>query len=190
MEPEQPNATGMMYFAIAGVLVNGYAAWRMSSGKSLNERVVSWHFLEDVLGWAAVLVVAIILQFRQIPYLDPGLSLLITLYILFNVLRRLRETLLLFLQGVPPDISIEQIEQAILKIPEVHSLHHTHVWSLDGEKHVFSTHVKLNPVVRLDKLAEVKRQIKERLKKYPFEHYTIETELADEDCQFNDKAQI
>ncbi|MEZ4948541.1 MAG: cation diffusion facilitator family transporter [Saprospiraceae bacterium] len=98
ISPESTDANGMLWFAIVGVLVNGYAAWKLSSGKTMNERVVSWHLLEDVLGWVAVLIVAIVLQFKDIQYLDPALSLLITLYILWNVVIRLKETLFLFLR--------------------------------------------------------------------------------------------
>lgn len=56
LHPEPSDAVGMMYFALAGVAVNGYAAWRVSRGNTLNERVISWHLIEDVLGWAAILV--------------------------------------------------------------------------------------------------------------------------------------
>lgn len=66
LNPEHTDAQGMMIFAIIGVFVNGYAAWKLSSGKSMNEKVASWHLLEDVLGWVAVLVVAIILNFKDI----------------------------------------------------------------------------------------------------------------------------
>ncbi|MBO6515231.1 MAG: cation transporter, partial [Bacteroidia bacterium] len=104
MEPETSNAMGMMLFAFVGIAVNGYAAWRLSGGKTLNERVVSWHLLEDVLGWVAILIVAIVLQFKNVVYLDPILSLLITLYILWNVGKRLKETTLIFLQGTPDDV--------------------------------------------------------------------------------------
>lgn len=55
LEPEYSDAQGMMVFAIIGVVVNGYAAWKVSKGKTMNEKVVSWHLLEDVLGWVAVL---------------------------------------------------------------------------------------------------------------------------------------
>ncbi len=56
----------MALFAILGVAANGYAAWKLSSGKTMNERVASWRLLEDVLGWAAVLVVAVVLLFKDI----------------------------------------------------------------------------------------------------------------------------
>ena len=116
LNPEHTDAQGMMIFAIIGVFVNGYAAWKLSGGKSMNEKVASWHLLEDVLGWVAVLVVAIILNFKDIHYLDPALSLLITIYILWNVIKRLKETLFIFLQGVPKDIDVNQIKSQIFNI--------------------------------------------------------------------------
>ena len=172
-----------MVFAIIGILVNGFAAWKLSSGKSMNEKVASWHLLEDVLGWVAVLVVAIILNFKDIHYLDPALSLFITIYILWNVIKRLKETLFIFLQGVPKDINVNQIKSRILDLKFVSSMHHTHVWSLEGENHVFTTHIKLDNVSSFSEYKNIKKKTKDILKKYHFKHYTIELELNDETCE-------
>ncbi|MEQ8516551.1 MAG: cation diffusion facilitator family transporter, partial [Chromatocurvus sp.] len=57
-DPVMPMTEGMILLALFGVAVNGYAAWRLTAGKSLNERVLNWHLMEDVLGWVAVLTVA------------------------------------------------------------------------------------------------------------------------------------
>lgn len=185
LEPEHSDAQGMIIFAIIGVAVNGFAAYKLSSGKTMNEKVVSWHLLEDVLGWVAVLIVAIIISFKDIHYLDPALSLLITLYILWNVFKRLKETLVIFLQGVPKDINSNEIENKILNIPNVSSLHHIHIWSLEGEHHVFTTHIKLKNIKNFSEIIEVKEQVKNILKEYAFNHYTIETELDSETCDLN-----
>lgn len=182
MYPEPSDAQGMLYFAIFGVAVNGYAAWKVSHGKTLNERVISWHLVEDVLGWVAVLIVSIVMLFYPSPYLDPALSLLISLYILWNVLKRLQETVYLFLQGKPTDVDKSAIEAEIREIPNVESTHHTHIWSLDGEHHVFTTHVKLKRVSSVSEILAVKNKLKMIMKKHPFEHYTIETEIDEEDC--------
>ncbi|MCB9273401.1 MAG: cation transporter [Lewinellaceae bacterium] len=183
LNPQMPDAASMVAFAVVGVAVNGYAAWKLSTGKTLNERVVSWHLLEDVLGWVAVLIVAIVLLFKDIPYLDPALSLLITIYILYNVLHRLRDTLHLFLQGVPEGIPTAEIRQRILAVPHVRSMHHTHVWSLEGEHHVYSTHIRLYDIQDFSQVLETKRLVKDILREYPFSHYTIETELEEETCE-------
>jgi cobalt-zinc-cadmium efflux system protein len=182
VHPETSDANGMLVFAIIGIAVNGYAAWKMSGGKSLNEKVVSWHLLEDVLGWVAILVAAIVLKFKNIEYLDPALSLIITAYILWGVMIRLKETLFLFLQGVPKEIDLIVIEKQLLSIPNVASVHHVHVWSLEGEQHVFTAHVKLKNIDNFTQITSTKHQLKAIIGAYPFKHYTIETELDDESC--------
>ena len=184
IKPEHSDSKGMILFAVIGITVNGYAAWKMSHGKSLNEKVISWHLLEDVLGWVAVFIVAIILQFKDIHYLDPVLSLLISVYILWGVVKRLKETLYLFLQGVPKDVNISKIEKELLAIKHVTSIHHSHVWSLEGEHHVFTTHLKLEQITDLNQIIEVKKVAKKLLKEHGFSHYTIETELDTETCDF------
>lgn len=180
--PEESNATGMVLFAIVGIAVNGYAAWRLSSGKTMNEKVISWHLIEDVLGWVAILIVGVVLYFKHIPFLDPALSLVITMYIVWNVFKRLKETTFLFLQGTPMDVDVSEIEMKLRNTTYVENVHRTHVWSLEGEHHVFSTHVKLKPIDSLKTLAEIKEALKATVKTYGFEHITIEIELDEEEC--------
>lgn len=186
LKPEHSNAEGMIVFAIIGILINGYAAWKMSGGKSLNEKVVSWHLLEDVLGWLAVLIVAIVLTFKDIHYLDPALSLLITAYILWGVIKRLKETLFVFLQGIPKDIDLEEIKHRIETLENVQSLHHTHIWSLEGENHVFTTHLKLASINDFNQVMKIKSETKAILQEYKFSHYTIEVEYNEENCALAD----
>lgn len=181
-EPEFSDADGMLIFAVIGVVVNGFAAWKLSKGTSMNEKVVSWHLMEDVLGWVMVLIAAIVLQFYETPYLDPALSLVITLYILWNVVKRLKETLFIFLQGVPREVDIAEIEERLNAVPHIASLHHMHVWSLEGTDHVFTTHIKLMNISHFQQLLDVKRDVKNVLQEYNFDHYTIETELDEETC--------
>ena len=184
--PEPSHAEGMMYFAFLGVAVNGYAAWKVSTGKSMNEKVLSWHLLEDMLGWVAILIVSIVMQFTDNMYLDPILSLVITSYILFNVFRRLNETLYLFLQGNPSEIDAVKLESDILETENVLSLHHLHSWSLDDEHHVFSVHVVIENVVSLEQLRAVQKSLDELIEDYPFDHHAIQIELEGDHCDLRD----
>lgn len=186
LSPEHTNAEGMFLFAILGVSVNGYAAWKVSHGKTMNERVISWHLLEDVLGWVAVLIVSIILMFKDIHYLDPALSLLITLYILWNVFKRLKETLYLFLQGSPSDVSIDEIRGKFLSLDFVTETDHLHIWSLDGKHHVITAHLHVKDMADISDLAAAKKEIRQLLKPYRFSHSTIEMEWDDDLCSRQD----
>lgn len=122
--PVHSNAQGMFWFAIVGVLLNGFAAFRLHKGNSINEGVISWHMIEDVLGWAAVLMVSIILLFKDIHILDPILSLAIALFILINVVRNLIKTMKILLEGVPNGVNIKEIQSKIERIQGVVSFLH------------------------------------------------------------------
>lgn len=186
ISPQESNALGMVVFAIVGLSVNGFVALRMRHSHSMNEKVAFWHTLEDVLGWAAVLIAAIVILIFPNPYIDPILSLAITLFILYGVFKRLKETLYFFLQGIPQDIDLDEIKRNILSLSHIHSIHHTHVWSLDGESHVFTTHICLENITSFQEINETKKAVKLLLQHYDFQHFTVETELKEEFCNFRD----
>lgn len=185
LSPQQPHTKGMIGFAVVGVLVNSLAVLKTKDGTSLNEKVVSFHLLEDVLGWFGVLVVGIIMYFKNIPILDPILSIAITTYILINVFSNFRKTILLFLQTVPEDIDIEKIISKFKNIENVIDTHHNHIWSLDSENHVLSTHLVVKDGLSLENIINIKKQARDSLKGLGIEHITIEIELEGEDCSID-----
>ena len=182
-EPEMPQAEGMLLLSIFGIAVNGYAAYKLSEGNSLNERVLNWHLLEDVLGWVAVFIVSIVLMFKPWAILDPILSIGFTLFIFFNVIRNLKQTLMLFLQATPDRAQLERIRDDLLSNEHVSDLHHFHIWSLDGERNVMTVHLVLVGDVSTEHIQTLKNDVQHSLKKYNFEHTTVEFEFADEQCR-------
>ena len=182
--PEFPNARGMIIFALFGVVINGIAVLRLRKGKTMNEKMVSWHLLEDVLGWMAVLVVSIIMLIWEFAILDPILSILITLFILRNVIKNFKQTITLFLQGVPSNIEISKIEEFIMSKPKIESVHDTHVWSMDGDNNVLTTHVVIGKKATIDDALEVKCMVKACLKKFNVTHATVEVEREGEKCDY------
>lgn len=181
--PEMPNATGMLALAILGVTVNGIGAWRLLRQSSLNASVIRWHLLEDVLGWVAVLVVSLVLMVWEIPILDPILSIGFTLFILFNVARNVWASLKVFLQAVPGEIDTEALVAALQAPEAVAEVHHVHVWSLDGQQHVFSAHIKLGCEPPMEQVRGLKARFSALVKEYGFAHSTIELEWPDEVCR-------
>lgn len=181
LNPEATNAPGMILLAIGGILVNGIAAWRLRGGGTMNAKVAMLHMLEDVLGWVAVLVVGITLLFIDLYILDSILSLLITLYILYNVLGHLKKTAELFLQAAPEGVDLSQLAQRLRSIDQVEDCHHTHLWSLDGNHHVLSTHLVVNQLADQDQIREIKQRAREELDGMHLTHITIEIEYPG-DC--------
>ena len=189
ISPEVSDAVGMMWFAILGIIVNGVAVLRLKRGTSINERVVALHLLEDVLGWVAVLIASIVMQFWDLPILDPILSLLIAAYVLFNVFKNIKESFIIILQGVPEKISTKEIETTLVALDEVEAMHDCHIWTLDGEFHVASLHVVLKDPS--DNTPEKSKEIKKKIRKllhdrFSLEHITLELETAEEDCDYKE----
>jgi cobalt-zinc-cadmium efflux system protein len=184
LDPQPSNAGGMALLAVIGIAVNGLAALRVRGGQSLNAQLVAWHLLEDVLGWIAVLIVSISLAFTDLYILDPLLSILISLYVLYNVLRSLRKTIALFLQAVPEAINLPEVEHTLLAIPQVQSVHHTHIWSLDGEHHVLTTHLVVDPDATKEDLIRIKQAAAGIAAGMSLAHATIELEF-EMDCSMN-----
>lgn len=171
--PEHSNAQGMVWFAIAGVLLNGFAAYRLHKGKSVNEGVLTWHLLEDVLGWVAVLIVGIVLLFKDIHILDPILSIAIALFILFNVFRNLSKTMKILLEGVPQDINLDEVHSRIEKIPGVLSVKDLHIWSIDGEEHAMNVCLSVTGENLADSTA-IKEKVRSTISDLHIIHSTIE----------------
>lgn len=181
--PVMPHTEGMIGLALLGVAVNGLAAYKLSGGKTLNEKMLNWHLLEDVFGWIAVLVVAVVMHFVAWPILDPLLSVGFTLFILFNVLRNLRATAQLFFQATPdPELS-QQIEKQLLQVPGVAQVHHVHLWSLDGEHHVLTAHINTSADFDLSQYLPLKQRLDEALHSFNLAHTTLEIELSNENCR-------
>ena len=93
MMPQEVSAGGMLWLAVAGIVINGVAALRMHRGSSLNERAVFLHIMEDVLGWVAVLIVSVVMLYVNFPILDPLLSVCISIWVLSNVYGNLKRPL-------------------------------------------------------------------------------------------------
>lgn len=180
IEPEVTEAKGMMLLAVIGIVVNGYAAYRTSKGESQNERVVSLHLLEDVLGWVAVLIGGIVIYYTSWYSIDPILSILIALYVLFNVVKNLKVSLEVILQAKPRSISIKEIEAELNAIDGVKSYHDIHLWSLDGEKGILTLHLV---VEEKEDQFEIKKEAKERLHALGIEQVTLEIEREGEHCE-------
>lgn len=180
--PEETNATGMLALALLGILVNGIAAYRVSGNSGLNAKVVSWHLFEDLLGWVVVLIGSLIMMFVDAPIIDPLLSVGITIYVIWNVLKYLRQTAKIFLQAVPDGVDLSLLEANIAAIAPVQSVHHMHLWSLDGDENVLTAHVVLPPNTDRCTILNVKKQAHAFALEVNVAHITIEVELEDEDC--------
>jgi cobalt-zinc-cadmium efflux system protein len=174
--PEIVNASGMVTIAIIGIIFNGAGFFLLKKGESLNEKVLSLHLLEDVLGWAGILVGGLIIYLWKFYLLDPMLTVGLTTFILYNVANSLREAINILMQGVPKHINLEAVKNDLTAIKGVIEIHDIHIWSLEGETDVFTAHVVLDNNALKNEPEQTKEEIKKTLLKHHIEHSTIEIE--------------
>lgn len=179
----EPHGLGMLGLAVLGVGVNGLAWFRLSKGKTRNEKMLSWHLIEDLLGWVAVLIGSIAILITGWGWIDPALATGIALFIGFNVLRNLHESLLLFLQKVPDGFDVERFSEEIKGIPGVVEAHDIHAWTLDGERNVLSMHLKTEgSLPAYPAIKALKQEVSHRLERWGDFHLTMEIEPEEESC--------
>lgn len=183
--PVESKADVMFLLAIVGVLVNGIAMLRLQNGSSFSEKAVFLHFLEDILGWIAVLVGSVIMYFWDVPWFDPMLSLAIAIWILYNAYGNTKQVMRVFLQAVPVSLNRSDLISDWKKIKGVKSIHDIKIWSLDGNHHVASLHVLLDQKIKLNQFQKIKEQIRKIALQYEIIHTTIELETDEEKCNLH-----
>lgn len=171
--PERVNYDGMLVLGIAAIVVNIAASRVVSHGHSHNESILSLHFLEDILGWIAVIVVSLILRFTDWYFLDPMLSLFIAGFILSQALPKFWENIQIFLDHVPSDVDLSQLYREIAALENVRAITQLNVWTTDGLEKFAMLHICLeNPNL----LAETQAVLRQKLLAYGIAKVTIQTD--------------
>jgi len=183
INPQPVSERGMLAIAVVGIVVNSIAVLRLRGGSKLNQRVVFLHLIEDVLGWAAVLVASIVMLFVDLPILDPILSVAITVFVLAKIIPNLRSSLRVFLQFAPDDVDVEEVSGRLAQVESVVGVHDVHVWSLDGEYTVFSGHIVIDRNADWRELEELKSRLRAEAAGLGINHSTFEFEPSDRVCE-------
>ena len=171
--PQAVNDEGILWLGIIAISVNVIASLVVRKGKTKNESILSLHFLEDTLGWVAVILMAIVLRFTDWYILDPLLSLVISIFILSKAIPRFWSTLKIFLDAVPEGVDIKQVKSDLEQLDHVASLNQLNLWTMDGLEKNAIVHVCLKKVEHMEVCKEA---IRAMLKDYGFQNITIEVD--------------
>ena len=177
LHPTAIDYDGMILFAVVGVCVNTCAMLFTRGGRSLNQRAVNLHMLEDVLGWGVVLVGAVVMRFTDWAFIDPLMSIGVAMWIFLHAAKGLKEVLEVFLEKVPHGIHVKEIEAHLCEVEGVKDIHHVHIWSMDGERHHATLHVVAN-----GDLPVIKGRIRDEFARHGIGHVTVEFEAENEHC--------
>ena len=183
IQPKEVHGLGMVIIAVLGVVINGAAVIKTRSGTGMNEKAISLHLLEDVLGWLAVLVGSVLIFFFKWYFIDGVLSVLIAVVLIVESAKTIKDIFAVFLEKTPEGIDVKSLKKELEEIEGVENTHHIHVWSLDGEKNMATMHLKTQGCINLEDCEKVKKQAEEISRKYGIHHLTVQIDFCGEACQ-------
>ncbi|MGT2951663.1 cation transporter [Streptococcus cuniculi] len=178
--PEKVDHQGMFFLAIAAIIVNLVAKGIVEKGHTQHEKILSLHFLEDILGWCLVLVLAIVFRFTDWYILDPLFSLLIAGFILYKALGQFWENLAICLEASPKEVDREKIVTELCQIAAVEAVLQLQIWTLDGREHCAMLHLQ---VEEQEQMPESKKLARSILHRYGIYQMSIECDSSMEEHQ-------
>ena len=173
--PQPVNDEGILWLGIIAVSINLLASLVVRKGKTKNESILSLHFLEDTLGWLAVILMAIILKFTDWYILDPLLSLVISIFILTKAIPRFWSALKIFLDAVPEGVETGDLEKDLEALINVKSVNQLSIWSMDGLENNAIIHLCLED---WEQMMETKNQVRQLLEERGIQNITIEVDAS------------
>ena len=172
--PQSVNDEGIFWLGIIAITINVLVSLVIRKGQTKNESILSLHFLEDTLGWVAVILMAIVLRFTDWYILDPLLSIAISFFVLSKALPRFWSTLKIFLDAVPEGVDIQKIKTDLAELDHVASINQLNLWTMDGLEKNAIVHVCLK---EMEHMETCKESIRIFLKDCGFQNITIEVDV-------------
>ncbi len=168
----------MLVVAVVGLVANvaGTMLLKRGSKDNINIRAAYFHLLSDAVSSLAVIIGAVFIMILDITWIDPALTILISLYILKETYEIVKESVDVIMMSTPPDIDINVVQQTVEAIPGVMNIHHVHLWKMNDTETHFEAHIDVDdlPVSRTASIrAEIERCLHD---KYDINHTTLQFE--------------
>ncbi|WP_067141646.1 cation diffusion facilitator family transporter [Oceanivirga salmonicida] len=182
-----PQITGstIIITAIIGVIINSFSAFLFFKGQKndINIKGAFLHLMLDAVVSVGVVISGIIIYYTNLNIVDPIISIVIAIVILFSTWNLLKESIKLTLDGVPKNISIKDIEKTFLKNEMIEEIHHLHVWAISSSQNALTVHIRLKKDIDIKTFIEVKNELKKELEGKNIQHATFEIDTWDYYCQ-------
>jgi cobalt-zinc-cadmium efflux system protein len=181
-QPPEVDSVLMMSVAVIGLAVNLLVTWwlRKDQRSNINVRSAFWHAMGDALASVGVIIGGVIILITGQFWVDPLVSVLIGLIIVFAAWSILKEGLRVILEATPKDIDVLAMIDALKKISGVKDVHDVHVWSITPEIHALNGHVLVEDI-SISKSTELRSRIETIAREqFHIEHITLQMEC--ENC--------
>lgn len=174
---------GIVMFSVAsvGLLANLVAVvlLRSDSRKNINIRAAYLHLLGDTLSSVVVIIGGILIWQLGIYWIDPAITILISLYILRGTYLLLKDSFNILMQSSPKELNLDEIKLEVEKLDGVKNIHHVHVWSLNDKQVHFEGHIDLEADIPVSQTDVLKNRIRTLLhREFNIDHTTLEVEFG------------
>ena len=176
-EPHEVQGTPIAIVAAIGIVINAFSAWLFfrDKEKDLNIKGAYLHLAADALVSLATVAAGIVIIYTKWYWLDPALSLIVMVVILFATWGLLRDSLRLSMDGVPKDIDLQELRKAALSVKGVKDIYHIHVWAISTTENALTAQVKVDAHLDAAATAELKKELRHELEHLGISHATLET---------------
>jgi len=146
LNPKEVDFVWMLGLGILGFIANGLSVLILHQNKeeNLNIRAAYLHLIGDALTSLAVIAGAVCIWLFQVYWIDPLVTVLISIYIFIHTYKILKESVEILMQFAPPEIDQKEIVSVLMEIPEISGVHHIHLWQLADHQINFEAHLVLS----------------------------------------------
>ena len=176
----------MLIVAVVGLIANivGTLLLKKGSQENINIRAAYFHLLSDAVSSLAVIIGAVFIMMFNITWIDPALTIMISLWILKETYEIVKESVEVLMMSTPPDIDINEVQRAIEAVPGVKNIHHVHLWKMNDSDIHFEAHIDVDDVP-VSHTAEIRGAIERCLHDtYDVNHTTLQFEC--DSCRTKD----
>ena len=186
--PEPIKGKIMFIVATFGLLANFVSVLILNKEKdhNLNIRAAYLHLLGDTLSSVAVILGGIAIWIYHIYWIDPVITVAVSIFILFHTWGVVKQTVDILMQTTPENIDIDEIKSKVEDLKEIENIHHVHIWKLDDKQIHFEAHISLKNNIDMKKMMEVKEDIEHVLEHhFKIQHITLQMEYNT--CTYNNE---
>lgn len=179
-DPQPINSMIMMIVAMIGLLANVFAViiLKKDAGKSLNVRAAYVHLIGDSLSSVVVIIGGILIQVFGIIWIDPLITVLISIYIIREAFVILKESVSILMQSTPEYLDLQKVKRKVEEIARVQNIHHIHAWMLTDHEIHLEAHVEVENDLKLSEVKRTHEEIEEMLlRDFRISHVTLQFEF-------------
>lgn len=181
LAPQEVASNWVIWLSILAILVNGFSVLLLKKDAAVNMNMKSayLHLLTDMMASIAVLVGGLLMKFYAIFWIDPLLTLVIALYLIYVGYDLLKESTKVLMLFTPKSIAVQEIVSSICEIKGIKNVHHVHVWQLNEEEIHLEAHVDFKEDIKLSEFDVILEGIEELVyHRHGINHVNIQPEFG------------